>query len=216
MNFGAVVFDLDGTLLDTLEDIADSANRVLAGNGLPTHGLDDYRRFVGSGIDVLMARAMPTAERNGVLVTKYVEEFRKDYGRNWNNKTKPYPGVADTLDALAARHLKLAILSNKPHNFTLQCVAELLPRWKFDCVLGHQEGVPPKPDPAGAEQIVKQLKLDVSRILYVGDSDIDMQTAVAAGMFPVGALWGFRTLEELQKSGARSLIGRPQEVLDLL
>jgi phosphoglycolate phosphatase len=104
MHFGAVIFDLDGTLLDTLEDIAYSANRVLAKHGLPTHEFDNYRDFIGSRIEALMIRALPRGERNSVSVAKYVGEFREEYGRNWKNKTKPYPGVADTLDELVARN----------------------------------------------------------------------------------------------------------------
>jgi len=216
MEFKAVIFDLDGTLLNSLEDIADSANSVLSNHDLPTHKADDYKIFVGSGISELMTRALPEKERDPDTVDDYVKEYREEYARNWNARTKPYAGIAAMLDELVSRKIKLAVLSNKLHAFTKQCVNELLPRWKFNIVMGLQNDIPPKPDPTSALQIAKQLNIDPPHILYVGDSDIDMKTAVAACMHPVGVLWGFRTKEELQKNGAKTLIERPQELLELM
>ncbi len=214
MNYKAVIFDLDGTLLNSLEDIADSANGVLSNHDLPTHKPDDYKIFVGSGISELMTRALP--EKNPDTIDDYVKEFREEYARNWNVKTKPYAGIAAMLDELVSRKIKIAVLSNKLHAFTKQCVDELLPRWKFNIVMGLQNDIPPKPDPTSALQIAKQLNIDPPHILYVGDSDIDMKTALAACMHPVGVLWGFRTKKELQKNGAKTLIKKPQELLDLI
>ncbi len=216
MNYKAVIFDLDGTLLNSLEDIADSANSVLSDHGFPTHKPDDYRMFVGSGMSELMIRALPEEKRNAESIDDYVKEYRAEYSQNWNKKTKPYDGILEMLDVLTAISIKIAVLSNKLHAFTKQCVDELLPRWKFDVVVGFQNEIPPKPDPTGALQIAEQLNLSPSQILYVGDSDIDMKTGVAAGMHPVGVLWGFRTKEELQKNGAKTLIEKPQEILNLL
>ena len=216
MNYKAVIFDLDGTLLNSLEDIADSANKVLENHDLPTHKPDDYRMFVGSGISELMTRALPEEKRNTESIDDYVKEYRQEYTRNWNKKTKPYMGIAEMLDKLVSRHIKIAVLSNKLHAFTKQCVDELLPNWKFDIVVGFQNEIPPKPDPTGALQIAEQLNLSPSQILYVGDSDIDMKTGVAAGMHTVGVLWGFRTKDELQKNGAKTLIEKPKEILNLL
>jgi phosphoglycolate phosphatase len=216
MEFKAVIFDLDGTLLNSLEDITDSANSVLSTHCFPTHKADDYKIFVGSGISELMTRALPEEERDPDTVDDYVKEYREEYGHNWNAKTKPYAGIAAMLDELVSRKIKLAVLSNKLHAFTKQCVDKLLPRWKFNIVMGLQNDIPPKPDPASALQIAKQLNIDPPHILYVGDSDIDMKTAVSACMHPVGVLWGFRTKEELQKNGAKTLIEKPQELLALI
>ncbi|MCL0061042.1 HAD family hydrolase [Dehalococcoidia bacterium] len=216
MRFEAVVFDLDGTLLDTLEDIADSANAVLAKRHFPTHNVEDYRYFVGDGLPTLLSRILPQESRNDNIIKECVQRFREEYGRNWNVKTKPYDGVAEMLDALAVRHLKMAVLSNKPDDFTKKCVVELLPKWTFEIVLGLHSGIPPKPDPTGAHQVADYLSIPPSQILYVGDSAIDMKTAIAAGMYPLGVLWGFRSREELEDNGARTLIERPQEILALL
>jgi phosphoglycolate phosphatase len=141
------------------------------------------------------------------------DEFQKEYGRNGNAYTRPYPGIADMLNELQVRHIRLAILSNKPHEFTQQCVKEFLYHWTFEVVLGYHDTIPPKPDPTGALRIADQCHLSPSRILYVGDSGIDMQTAKAVGMFPMGALWGFRSKEELLKNGAQALIQKPQDLL---
>ena len=216
IHFEAILFDLDGTLLDTLEDLSNAANRVLARNGFPTHKMDVYRYFVGDGVAVLMNRALPEDKRNDEIICTCVQEFREEYGQNWNAKTKLYDGVAEMLDTLAAYSLKIAILSNKPDEFTKRCVAEFLPKWTFDIVLGQLNSLPLKPDPAGAKEIAKCLKISPSNFIYLGDTSIDMKTAVAAGMFPVGALWGFRTGKELLENGAQVLIKRPQDILNLL
>jgi phosphoglycolate phosphatase len=130
--------------------------------------------------------------------------------------TKPYDGVEEMLDALVTHGLKLAILSNKPHELTKLCVSGLLPNWTFDVVLGQQEPIPRKPDPAGALKIAEELKIPPSGFLYLGDTATDMKTAIAAGMFPVGVLWGFRPAEELQQSGAQLLLKRPMDIMNLL
>lgn len=216
MRVQAVLFDLDGTLLDTLEDIANSANSALLRYGLPTHSVDAYRYFIGDGVTMLISRALPDESRDSDIIAKCVKGFRQDYSRNWNVKTRPYEGVPELLDALAAKHIKMAILSNKPDDFTKQCVSELLPNHNFEMILGQRDAIPIKPDPVGALQIADRLGITPSRFLYLGDSAIDMKTAVRAGMFPVGALWGFRPLEELQEHGAQAVIDHPMDLLGLL
>jgi phosphoglycolate phosphatase len=216
MRFDAVIFDLDGTLLDTLEDIADAANSVLAAHGYPTHSLADFRYFVGDGARELTRRVLPEKARDDATVDKILAEFKQQYGANWNNKTSVYAGVPEMLDGLVARGLALAVLSNKPDDFTKNCVAELLPDWSFEIVIGLREGLPPKPDPMGAFDVARRLGFRSQRIVFVGDTSVDMKTAVAAGMFPVGALWGFRTADELQLSGAQAIIEKPEDVLSLL
>ena len=216
MPYTAILFDLDGTLLDTLEDLRHSINRVLADRGLPTHELDAYRYFAGDGIVMFVKRAMPEARRDDDTVRDCVAAFRDDYARNWNVKTRLYDGVADMLDALTERGLRPAVLSNKPDEFTKLCVAELLPNWTFGMVLGQRDGVPRKPDPTGALEIAERFNVPPADFLYLGDSGTDMQTAAAAGMFPVGALWGFRAADELREHGARALIEHPTDILNLL
>jgi len=212
----AVLFDLDGTLLDTLEDIADSANSILADRNYPTHNLDDYRRFVGDGLGMLITRALPRGKQTTSIIQECIQAFRDAYAVNWNNKTKPYSGVVEMLDALRARHLKLAVLSNKPDDFTKRCVNEYLSQWPFKIVKGLNSSTPPKPDPTGAQQIADHLKIQPSDILFLGDSGVDMKTAIAAGMFPVGALWGFKPRAELEHNEVQALIEHPLALLTLL
>ena len=149
MNVRAVLFDLDGTLLDTLEDIARSANEVLQGLGLPPHPIDAYRRFIGDGVGNLFQRAFPTGVEDAGLVERCVEGFRETYGRGWNVASRPYDGIPELLDGIVSRGLGMAVLSNKPDVFTRQCVDEYLARWPFRAVFGDREGVPRKPDPGG-------------------------------------------------------------------
>jgi phosphoglycolate phosphatase len=216
MRYKAILFDLDGTLIDSLEDQADAINRVLTGKGFPTHDVNAYRYFIGDGVATLIARALPETDRDEVTIRACLTAFREDYSRNWKVKTKLYDGVRDLLNAVAARGVKSAVLSNKPDDFTKLCVKEFLADWTFDAALGERRGVPRKPDPAGALEIVARLNLPPSDFLYLGDSDVDMKTATAAGMFPVGALWGFRPEKDLREGGARVLLRHPLEMLDLL
>ncbi|MCU0611605.1 MAG: HAD family hydrolase [Candidatus Eisenbacteria bacterium] len=211
-----VLFDLDGTLLDTLEDIAHATNRSLAAGGFPTHEVRAYRRFVGDGVRSLIRRALPEDQRDEGTITACLASFLDDYGRTWNVATRPYPGIPEALEALVARGLKLAILSNKPDELTCLCVRDLLPRWRFDEVRGQRDGVPRKPDPASALEISRALDLRPDEFLFVGDSPVDMETAVAAGMVPVGVLWGFRSEDELRTAGAWALLHHPMGLIDLL
>ena len=214
MPFRATIFDLDGTLLDTLDDIANAANSVLAARGFATHPNPNYRTFIGEGVVKLMLRALPETQRDEATVHACVGAYVQEYERTWNALTKPYPGVPEMLDALEVRGLKLAVLSNKPDRFTQRCVDELLAKWAFDVVLGASDQFPRKPDPASAIETAKRLGVAPAECLYVGDSGIDMQTARAAHMCAVGALWGFRGREELLKDGAQFLINKPSEVLE--
>jgi phosphoglycolate phosphatase len=212
----AILFDLDGTLLNTLEDMGNALNRVLSSQGFPPHPIDAYRYFVGDGVVMLVTRALPKDRRDKETLRSCLEAYRADYNRTWNVKTKPYDGIAEMLDALTARGLRVAVLSNKPHEFTRRCVIELLPNWNFDVVFGQRDGVPLKPDPTAALEIAHTLGILPADFLCLGDGAGDMQMAIAAGMFPLGATWGYRTAQELRASGARVLIERPIEVLGLL
>ncbi|MCL5058495.1 MAG: HAD family hydrolase [Actinobacteria bacterium] len=216
MKFKAVLFDLDGTLLDTIQDIAESMNEVLDIYNFPAHPVEAYNYFVGNGVEELARRVLPEGCRDQKTVSACVSALRSEYGRRWLNNTRPYEGVPELLDALVARGSKLSVLSNKPDDFTKIMVAGLLPRWPFEPVLGARPSVPKKPDPAGALEIARQLSLPPEDFLYLGDTGTDMKTAGAAGMYPVGALWGLRTAEELQSNGARIIIKKPVELLDIL
>ena len=216
MSFNAICFDLDGTLLNTLDDLADSMNRTLAANDLPTHPVDAYKTFVGSGLHVLVRRAAPTAAADSQFARRLIDGMRAEYGKRWAEKTRPYEGVAEMLTAIRQAGIPMAVLSNKPHDFTELCVAELLPHWKFERVYGVSDEVPPKPDPAGAKRVAAELGVVASSCLYVGDTNIDMETGNAAGMFTVGVTWGFRGADELTAAGAKQLIHHPSELVALL
>jgi len=216
MGRNAVIFDMDGTLLDTLEDIADSMNLVLSRMGFPDHDLEAYKIFVGDGVETLARRVLPKKSLSDELVTICVEAMREEYGRRWHNKTRPYPGISELLDALQERGIPMTILSNKLQEFTQIMAAHLLPRWSFPAVLGARPSVPKKPDPFAAQEIARLLQLPPEHILYLGDTGTDMKTAVAARMVPLGALWGFRTAEELTASGAKVLLEKPLDLLSHL
>jgi len=213
----AVLFDLDGTLLDTLEDIGRSANAALQEAGFPTHPIEAYRRFIGDGVAVLFQRALPPGSaEDREAVARGVEAFGRFYGEGWDATTQPYPGVLELLDALSARSLPLGVLSNKPDVFTRKCVERFFPSQPFTVVFGQREGVPRKPDPAGAVEAAERMGLAPSQVLYLGDSSVDMTTATRAGMFAVGASWGFRSVEELKAHGAVAVVDHPLDVLGLL
>ncbi len=216
MSYRAVLFDLDGTLLDTLEDLADSMNAVLRQLGFPPHPAEPYKYFVGDGVVNLVTRALPEDHRDEATVAQAVRLMRSIYGEHWADKTRPYPGIPELLDAVVERGVKMAVLSNKPDDSTKLCVAKLLPSWRFDAVIGQSKAIPPKPDLAGVRAIVARLGVPIEQFLYLGDTNTDMQTANLAGMFAVGALWGFRTAEELRGAGAKVLIERPADLLVLL
>lgn len=215
-NHEAVIFDLDGTLLDTLEDLADSMNSVLGRHGFPVHDVQAYKYFVGEGMELLVRRALPQDRCDQAMVARCHAEMREEYGRRWADKTRPYEGIPELLDGVRARGVSMAVLSNKPDDFTRLTVSRLLPGWRFERVLGLRPSSPRKPDPWGALLITREIGIPPEEFLYLGDTGTDMETARAAGMLPVGALWGFRTAGELLSNGAAKLISHPLELLELL
>ena len=216
MVFEAVLFDLDGTLLDTIADLTDSMNIVLNRFGFAGHDADACKMFVGDGVEMFAFRALPENSRDQAMVKKCASLMRQEYKKRWANKTRPYEGIPELLDELTRRNLKMAILSNKPDDATKEMVAELLSKWHFQPVTGAQLSFPKKPDPTLAIQTARQLRVSPERFLYLGDTGTDMRTAQSAGMFAVGALWGFRSAEELEEAGAEVLVKHPQDVLELL
>lgn len=213
----AVVFDLDGTLLDTLQDLADSGNAVLAARGFPTHPTDDYRTFIGNGMLNLVRDIFPVGFRPaaGEESEKILLEYREAYARNWRNTTTPFPGIAALLDELTAAGVPVGVLSNKAHDFTVKCVEAFLPGWSWEVVLGARDGIEPKPDPTGALEAAEILGVAPADCYFIGDSDVDILTARNAGMFPVGVSWGFRPVSELLEAGATTILETPGDLLTL-
>jgi len=213
-NIRAVLFDLDGTLADSLADLANATNWALTQVGCPTHPLEDYRYFVGDGARELCARALPADKQN--LVDETLRLMRERYDAHCFDETKLYPGIPELIAALAERSYRLAVLSNKPDIFTKRMIAHFFHPSPFAIVRGQLPNVPLKPDPTAAVQIAGELDILPAQWLYLGDTNTDMQTAHGAGMHPVGVLWGFRDREELVKSGAEHIAAKPEEVLELL
>ena len=216
MKYKAIIFDLDGTLLDTLRDLTDSVNKSLRHFGFPPHSREVFKYFIGDGRDTMVRRALPPEHRDDTTLNRVVKYVDKEYDKHWADNTRPYDGIPELLDALILNNYKIAVLSNKPHSFTETMVAKLLSRWHFEAIAGALPSVPIKPDPTSALKIAQELNIKPVDFLYLGDSDIDMKTATRAKMFPVGALWGFRTAEELKAGGAKALIKHPKELLTLL
>ena len=212
---GAVIFDLDGTLINSLDDLADCANAVLRERGFAPHPADAYRLFVGEGMETLMRRAAPEGADDDT-VRRLTAGMRECYGRGWAGKTRPYDGIVPMLERLAALALPLAVLSNKPDDLTRETVRHFFPDTVFARVTGSPPGGRAKPDPALALSIAGELGLTPERVLFVGDSRTDMDTATAAGMFPAGALWGFRPAEELLAHGAKALLEKPERIYELV
>lgn len=216
MRFEAVIYDLDGTLLDSLHDLADTVNEVLQVLGRPTYNTDAYRFMVGDGVSVLFQRALPETLKDPALKEQALSLFEQIYSSRWNNRSKPYPGILAMLKKLEAIGLKQCILSNKPDAFTNKCAAYFFPSAKFDMVVGHSEHFPRKPDPTSARWIASQLGICSERIAYVGDTNTDMKTAVGAGFHAIGVTWGFRPESELREWGADSIAMDPEELTALL
>ena len=212
MPFQAILFDLDGTLIDSLADLSNACNRILAARGYPTHDQDAYRYFIGDGVKNLLLRALPPQARIEPIVTECTEAYKAEYAQAWDVHTHAYPGIAELLATASAAGMRLAVLSNKPDTFTHQCVEKFLAGHHFDLVLGASVRFPHKPDPAAALHIAAEMNLRPDQFLYLGDTATDMQTAVAAGMYPLGALWGFRTADELRAAGAKALLNAPGDM----
>lgn len=215
MIYQAVLFDLDGTLLDTIDDLADAMNAALAALGLPRHSVQECKYFVGDGVRNFALRSLPEDCRDERTLATLIDLYKAEYSKNWATKTKPYEGIAELLDALSARGLSLVVYSNKPDEFTTLMVEQFLERWKFEVVVGARYGWAHKPDPSAALDIAQRLGIAPERFVYVGDTNTDMLTANDAGMYAVGALWGFRTADELVSSGARIIIEHPMDLMKL-
>lgn len=215
MKVDAVIFDLDGTLVDSFDDLADSVNAVLVARGMTPHPRDAYRHFVGDGIRELVRRALGDAPL-GLETDTCVSEVRSEYATRWDRKTRPYPRMLEALTTLGARGIAMAILSNKPHALVMRIAERFFARGTFRAVLGAECGFARKPDPAGAIEIARRLDVAPNRCAYVGDTATDMQAACAVEMAPLGALWGFRDATELSAAGAVRLLETPDAVIPVL
>lgn len=209
----AVLFDLDGTLTNTLEDIADAMNRSLRLHDLPEWPVDAYRYLVGDGAKKLAERAVRERQELALSVQRTYQAYYQEHTRV---KTQPYAGIPDMLEAIQAMGVPMAVLSNKPDADTKNVVAHFFPGIRWAVVRGQVEGVPVKPDPTGALTVAAALGVKPSEVLYLGDTATDMHCALNAGMHPVGALWGFRTAQELQDNGAERLAAHPLDVVGFL
>jgi len=214
--FAAVIFDLDGTLIDTLDDIALTMNLVLARRGLPTRTHGQYKLLVGDGLEEAVRRALDRSPYSDQDVAAMVAEYRREYDVRWREHSRPYPGIPELLRELRAHGLKTAVLSNKSHPYAVVMIRALLRDFSFDIVRGAMSDVPLKPDPVAALHIARELGVPPEAVIFLGDTNVDMKTAVAAGMYPAGALWGFRSPAELRENGAAVLLSSPRELLDLI
>jgi phosphoglycolate phosphatase len=214
MEFKSSIFDLDGTLLNTLDDLANTANAMLKHFHYPIHPINSYRYFVGDGLRLLIERCTPE-DRSSQQILECENVFKQLYADHWADRSCLYDEVDIMLQDLKKLGLQLAILSNKPDVFVGKCVDHFFPANCFSCVYGQREGVPKKPDPDGALIIAEELKVNPADILFVGDTATDMQTGKNAGMKTVGVLWGFRDLQELQKCGADHIVSHPREIVEL-
>lgn len=215
LKYDGVIFDLDGTLVDTLKDLADAMNRVLSGEQAPVHSYATYRLLIGKGIRNLVGQALPPEKRSDETIARCYERMIADYGENCLVKTRQYDGVAELVSGLRTAGATLAVFSNKSDELTRRIVESLFGPGDFDVVMGARPGLPLKPDPTVALLISARLGVAPGRIVFLGDSGIDMLTATAAGMIAVGAAWGFRTKDELVENGARVVLDHPLELLEL-
>jgi phosphoglycolate phosphatase len=211
-----VIFDLDGTLVDSLAGITRAMNQVLAAEGFPPHTPDAYRRMVGDGVSWLVTRALPQDQRHPGQIERYVSAYKQAYETLWRETTLPFPGIPDLLRELTARRIPCAVLSNKSHGVTTRMVSTLFPTFPFADVLGQRPGHPLKPDPAPAIALSLAMGGSPVETWFVGDSAVDMETARRAGMKAAGVSWGMRTPKELKESGAMTVLTSPGELLNLL
>lgn len=211
-----VIFDLDGTLLNTIADLAASANYALTECGYPTHDVSRYPHFVGNGISKLLERALPEAARSEAEVERVRKVFMAYYDEHCAVHTRPYEGVVELLATLQESGFMIAVASNKYHSATLLLIRRYFPDIEFAAVLGQRDGIPRKPHPAIVHEILSQAGVSGDEALYVGDSDVDMLTAAAAGVESVGVTWGFRSEDNLLDNGACYVIHHADELMTIL
>lgn len=211
-----VIFDLDGTLLNTIEDLGHAANHALQLNGYPTHSIASYPFFVGNGVRKLMERVLPETSRDTQTVEAVLKDFKAYYNEHLTDFSKPYPGIMELLEDLCDRGVKLAVASNKYHEAVQQIIAHAFPNIDFVAVEGQKEGRNVKPDPSIVFSVLAQAHVEKADTLYVGDSGVDMETARRACVDSVGVSWGFRPVKELNEYHADTIVDSPAEILAIV
>ena len=211
----ALIFDLDGTLVDSLRGIADTLNRTLVSHGLPSHPDARIRTFIGDGLSNLILRALPQGSPPELL-DSLLPLYRKDYELTWKQGSHPYPGIADMLVALSQSGHPLAVLSNKVHAFTVEMVESIFPTIPFTAILGQRDGIPHKPDPHGALELAGKMHLAPANCILIGDSTVDLLTARNAGMRAICVDWGYHDRSALEAAGASAITSSPVELMQIL
>ena len=214
MRYKLAVFDMDGTILNTLEDLADSTNYALKANGLPERTIDEVRRFVGNGIRLLIERAVPT-DTDKELTDKVFDTFKEYYKTHCAVKTRPYDGIKDVLLELRKTGCLTAVVSNKA-DFAVQDLCKDYFDNLFDFAIGEREGIKKKPAPDSVFEVLTKLNVEKADAVYIGDSDVDFATSVNAGMDVIMVGWGFRDAEFLREKGVKRIIKQPSEILDII
>lgn len=212
-NMKALLFDLDGTLLNTLTSLANCFNRVLAIEGYPTHPVESFRHFIGDGARQCVIRCLPGEIQDDKTIDHLLRLQQADYHLSWQHDVELYHGIDLLLAELRSRGLPMAVLSNKDHAFVERCVGHFFRPDTFSAMQGYSASIPHKPDPAGANQLISQLGIPTAETALLGDTAVDIETANAAGICSMGALWGFRDRDELVKAGANYIVKTPEDVL---
>ena len=212
-----VLFDLDGTLINSIDDLADSTNYALQQCGLPLHTVDEYKYFVGNSVDPLIRRALPEEEKeNQELFDRVKKIYLSYYAAHSKDKTRPYPGISDLLSRCNKAGVLVAVVSNKPDDITADVVRYYFPQIHFAATMGPKEGIPKKPDPAGVREVLRITGIALEDALYVGDTRVDMQTAQNSGVQSCGVLWGFRTRQELVENHADFIAANAAELAEII
>ncbi len=212
-----VLFDLDGTLINSIDDLADSTNYALQQCGLPLHTVDEYKYFVGNSVDPLIRRALPEEEKeNQELFDRVKKIYLSYYAAHSKDKTRPYPGISDLLSRCNKAGVLVAVVSNKPDDITADVVRYYFPQIHFAATMGPKEGIPKKPDPAGVREVLRITGIALEDALYVGDTWVDMQTAQNSGVQSCGVLWGFRTRQELVENHADFIAANAAELAEII
>ena len=211
----SIIFDLDGTLLNTIEDLANACNYALTTLGYKTHEVEKYKTFVGNGIYKLVERMLPEDRRDMENIEKALKLFDTYYEKHMIDMTKPYDGIMEMLDSLINRGINIAVVSNKPHEFTTEVVKNYFGD-RFKVVYGHKKNTKEKPDPWAVLEVIEEFNVNKDECLYIGDSEIDINTAKNAGVKSVGVEWGFRGKGELEAAGANYIVNKPEQILEIL
>ena len=212
-----VLFDLDGTLINSIDDLADSTNYALQQCGLPLHTVDEYKYFVGNSVDPLIRRALPEEEKeNQELFDRVKKIYLSYYAAHSKDKTRPYPGISDLLSRCNKAGVLVAVVSNKPDDITADVVRYYFPQIHFAATMGPKEGIPKKPDPAGVREVLRITGIALEDALYVGDTWVDMQTAQNSGVQSCGVLWGFRTRQERVENHADFIAANAAELAEII